>query len=191
MSRLFFSSEQFQCELHCQQCDFVKEDGTKCRRRVCLGSPTCWQHSIIRYGIKIKDSTIALAGKGLFAERDFDRWEYICPYIGENVTNECLDLRYGLDGTAPYATDLDDGAIDSACYRGIAAFANGLFGEDGKSLPKVYHNVEIFDDDEGNVWLRARKKILKGEEMFAYYGTQYRFSDHSTKRKYGIDTRPC
>ena len=194
MSRLTYIDEgenPFKCQLECDQCDHVTLNGLRCQRRVCIGVPTCWQHTKTKYGVKSAISTIVGAGKGLFATRNFNRWEWICPYIGENITDACLTARFG-NGTAPYATDSVGGAIDSACRRGIASLANGLFTANGNSRGERFHNARIVYNPDGEIWVRAIKFIPSGDEIYIFYGKEYRLDGlHSTKRVRAADSRPC
>lgn len=165
--------------------------GVRCRRRVCIGTPICWQHTMTTYGIRTLTSTIPGAGKGLFAVKDFARWEWICPYIGEHLSDACATLRYG-DGTAPYATDDVGGVIDSACLRGIASQGNGLFTPAGVSRAMRFHNARISYNPAGDIWVRAIKAIAAYSEIFIYYGRSYLLEgNHETSRSRADDTRLC
>jgi len=193
MTVLTFEAPRFSCSLACGQCDFVKANGTRCRNRVCFGTPTCWIHTMIQYGVKTRLSTIPNAGKGLFATRDFRFREYICPYVGEELPEDCITLRYG-EGTAPYATSSGDDSIDSACQRGIASLANGLFTPGGRSRDKRFHNAELYhnEGDNDRPWLKALRGIRSGQEIFVYYGRDYVLgNDHTTRRRRTVDNRPC
>lgn len=194
MSRLTFENRIFKCNLECGQCDYIKAGGGRCRNRVCFGTPTCWIHTMIRYGVKTRVSTIPNAGKGLFATRDFRFRDYICPYIGEEVTAECDTLRYGVNGVAPYSTSNGESSIDSACMRGTAAFANGKFTHGGRARAIRFHNAQLYHNDADNnrPWLKALRGIRNGEEIFVYYGNAYTLEhDHTTKRSREADNRPC
>jgi hypothetical protein len=190
----FEQDDQFRCHLHCGRCWYQNPNtGLRCKNRVCIGTPVCWIHTKKIWGVQIKDSTIADAGKGLFATRDFATDEEIVPYFGKKITEACLDERYDYK-TAPYAIGNDDMIVDSACVRGIASMSNGLFNQrTGTSRSMDLHNATIeFNDAEEYFFLQASKPINKGDEIFAYYGRGYRLTDdHRTKRKRGPDTRPC
>lgn len=190
MSKLAFSTETFTCHLTCTQCTTIRANGERCRRTVCIGTPTCWQHSMIDYGVKTRLSTIPGAGIGLFAVRIIYEGELIVPYDGENITRECLDMRYPNDGTGPYSVAAADNIIkDAACQRSLGSMANGLF-ENGASLPEDHHNAIIIENNEG-LWLRATKDIEEDEEIFVFYGPEYQFNEHNTKRTRVPDNRPC
>lgn len=183
MSRLTFTTNTFNCHLTCDQCTYIKPNGQRCGNRVCIGYPMCWIHNKKLYGIRVKDSTIPGGGKGLFATQPIRGRVYICPYVGENITQECLDSRYEGDVTAPYTVfDNESGIyVDSACVRGVGAMAN----------TSRRTNAEIIER-EGELWLRATRYIRADEEILVDYGEGYQMeNNHTTKRKRGNDTRPC
>ena len=92
MSRNTFISDRFNCKLTCDRCQHIKASGGRCRNRVCFGTPLCWIHTKIVYGVQVRDSTLADAGKGLFATRDFEQGEWIIPpYVGELINETCLN----------------------------------------------------------------------------------------------------
>lgn len=200
MAHLVFASNNFQCHLFCAQCDFILSNGDRCKRRVCLGSPTCWQHNIKRYGVKTKQSTIVNAGKGLFATEMIRKGDWICPYKGEIISDDCLISRYDsldLDGerTAPYTVaDGDRLIVDAACKRGIGAFANTNVNRSGKSKSVNQHNARLdFNEEEGEIWLYAIKTIKRNDEIFLFYGDDYIIEEdaYTTGRNNQPDTRPC
>jgi hypothetical protein len=56
-------------ERSCNTCTSDTKAGNQCSRRTCNGGPTCWQHGKSRYFLRVKDSTIPGAGKGLFVDK--------------------------------------------------------------------------------------------------------------------------
>lgn len=198
MSRLTFQNGTFRCHLACQQCEYIKPNGLRCKNRVCFGVPLCWIHTKKEYGLRVRPSTLQGAGKGLFTVKNIARGTWICPYLGEVIDLDCLEKRYPGDAVAPYTTTgtNDDDYVDSACQRGIASMANGNFRGD-KPRAKRDHNADIEvkkkrRNSRGEVWLRALKNIPAGEEIFVWYGNEYRLEDdHSTVRKRKGDNRPC
>lgn len=199
MSRLAYEFEdernpdhQFRCRLRCDQCTFVKPDGNRCRNRVCLGYPICWIHTKQTYGVKTRPSV--LGGRGLFATRNFQQGDWIVPYVGEIIDEECVNLRYPGDVTATYVLeDTDARFIDSACQRGTGAIANGRFNRrTGRSAPRNLHDAEIATNDQEEVWLRAIRDIPEGQEILVFYHVDYMVEDnHTTRRTRRPDTRPC
>ena len=189
-AKLYFENNTFRCHLHCQRCQKLKPNGQRCKNRVCMGVPFCWVHNKQYYGLQIRDSQF---GKGLFATRNMPNGHWICPYVGEVITEACLNLRYPGHRTAPYAVNDTCQDIDSACRRGIAAMANGLFRGTRSRARAVHHAILEYRHAPFNtVWIRAIRDINIGEEIFVHYGSQYRLGDyHITRRGRGADTRPC
>lgn len=194
----FEQEGRFLCTLKCGQCRYIRpENNIRCKNRVCIGRPLCWIHNRKTYGVQVKQSTITDAGKGLFATKDFEKDDLICPYVGELTTQACLNERYGEDGTGPYALTFDGGrATDSACYRGVASMSNGLINQrTGRSRPRQLHNAIITEAEMDGVTypaLYATKSIAVGDEIFCWYGDEYILTDdHTTKRRKRNDTRPC
>ena len=193
-SRLTFTTTNFRCHLTCGRCTFLRAGGVRCKNRVCFGTPICWTHTRQLYGVRLGMSTLPGAGKGLFNMRTRKKGDWLCPYGGEEITSACVDQRYPLDATAPYAVDGDDGNFrDAACARGIGAMANGRFRANGYSLPLNRHNAVIEDRDGGaGAWIRATRRIRANAEIFVYYGDAYVLeNNHETRRRSGNDTRPC
>ncbi|MGL5934605.1 MAG: SET domain-containing protein [Cetobacterium sp.] len=137
-------------------------------------------------------STIANAGKGLFSTNGFKSKEWICPYVGEPISGDCLNRRYPGDMTAPYVVQNNAGYKDSACRRGIGAMANAKFNANGTSKHKRFHNAELITRPRQGIWLRSTKNIAPGGEIFVWYGNEYILThDHETKRSRVNDNRPC
>lgn len=200
-SYLTFKTPYFQCRLQCGQCTHIKNDGTRCRNRVCVGYPTCWIHNKIMYGVKVRDSQEIPGIKGLFATKDFQRDDWICPLNGELIDLGCLNARYPGDRVAPYAVDFveegDPLYIDSACERGIGSMSNARFFADGTIKDQGSHNSKITEPQPGSgqLWLRATKNIRRNTEIFTWYGAGgYNINEifpHQTSRRTTADTRPC
>ena len=131
------------------------------------------------FGVDIRPCT---HGMGMFALKSFDKGELVVPYIGENISDDELDRRYG-DDVAPYAIKLENGrTLDAACARGLGSYAN-----DYRTDPKDHRknkaamNVELSDErstELGGVWIKAIKKIAPGQEMLVDYGKEYWSGEH-------------
>lgn len=191
---LNFSNENYTCNLLCDQCNETTLNGQRCKRRVCIGYPKCWQHTLIEYGVKTAESTIPNSGTGLFATRDFNAGSYICPYIGEIITKECSDLRYNINNVGPYSIPKPKNEyIDGACIRGIGSMANSVIGRNGVSAPRGRHNAVVaWRWMSRQLWIKAIVDIDQGDEIFLYHGKNYLFdNNHITNRNKKEDTRPC
>ena len=186
----FHPKPRFSCHLRCSQCTYRKDNGERCRNRVCHGIPTCWIHAVKEYKVQRKDSPVH--GKGLFAVEDIARDAWICPYGGEEISNACITQRYG-QATAPYAVQATAATnLDGACVRGLGCIANGRFNQHGRSLPVGNHNAIISRRRGAGLWLKATRIIRAGREIFVHYGDTYILQDnHYTKRRRTPDTRPC
>ena len=179
MSPPKFTHNLFSCQLACRQCEEIsKSTDEQCRNRTCFGVPLCWIHLLHKKNLRIKQSTIKGAGKGLFALDKsrargaliFRKRQYIIDYIGEQITQQELDNRYGRDNVAPYAlcdsNSSKDKCIDSACVRGIASMINHNVGKNS--------NVMFTSSPRGGQFrVIATKNIYNGEEIFVNYGSEY------------------
>ena len=100
----------FDCKLKSTQCTATSRNGARCRCKVVIGGPYCWNHLLAYRHIRILPSPIPNAGKGIFAidrakgthEPIFRKNDKLLTYTGEILNNEELIARYG-DHTAPYA----------------------------------------------------------------------------------------
>ena len=148
---------------------------------VTIGLPYCYQHRATLQKLKVKNSTIPEAKKGLFAfdptkaqgEVVFPANTTIATYVGEEITNERTDRRYG-NITAPYAFQHHENRVaDSALLRGVAALANHKPDDEANTRLSANANSGL---------LRTTQPIRNGEEIFLDYGEEYRFEDsiHST-----------
>lgn len=188
MAPLQFKNEEFNCRIKCRRCIAKKANGDQCNNRTCLSSPRCWLHSKKKYGVFTRQSP------GLFADKDFNVNDWICPYRGETIADDCLQARYPGNMAAPYAVRKVDGDyIDAACKRGVAANSKTRCGLNGQTLAKAHHNAEI--QNRNHVfpkWLVAIQHIQAGEEIFTWSGAQYECDrNHSTGRSTRPNDDPC
>jgi hypothetical protein len=156
-----------------------------CNVLVTIGHPYCTKHLVEHYGVKIAPSQIPGAGNGLYTTKPLLAGSYIVPYIGEVISDADFDKRYNSEGiTAPYTVAEDDGTyIDAAYIRGVGATANTQVSRHGMSLLRLC-NSHLVDHPNSiyPVWLQARVDIAPGEEIYVFYGTEYRLksSNHTT-----------
>eukprot|EP01031_Cornospumella_fuschlensis_P040212 gene40212-48998_t len=160
----------FSCKLHSTQCGAQAKSGERCRRRCIIGFEYCHSHLQSKLMLKIKDSTLPGAGKGLFAYRRnkgddevvFRAGNTICTYNGQLINAEELADRYG-DHNAPYAIRLSKReAIDAACKRGVGALGNTNRGMNNATLSISTQNKTAS--------VKATKTIRNGNEIFISYG---------------------
>lgn len=191
MARITYSNNTFRCHIDCERCDHIKPNNQRCRNRVCFGVPTCWIHSKQKYKVKTKPS--ATHGTGLFSTEEIPSDTWICPYVGQNINAQCLNLRYPGNTTATYAVGTSNNwSVDSACRRGIGAMANGKFRANGQSQALNRHNAVIVSRRGQGLWLKSTRRIPENREIFVFYGEDYILeADHTTKRTKLNDNRPC
>eukprot|EP01031_Cornospumella_fuschlensis_P034910 gene34910-42276_t len=177
----------FRCELNSTQCQAQAKSGERCRRRCIVGFEFCHSHLGSQLNLRIKDSTLPGAGKGLFA---FDRTkggpddivfragDKIAQYNGELINADELAERY--DGhTAPYAVELSKTqAIDSACKRGVGSLGNTNPGGNNATLAISTANKTAS--------IKATKNIRNGQEVFISYGRSYRMDDGGTHKTVNV-----
>jgi hypothetical protein len=137
----------------------------------------CWQHLIKSQHLRIKESTIPGANKGLFVmSRDhgqneivFRRGEPIIDYGGERVTHDTLQHRYG-DYTAPYGLAEGRAVDDGACVRGTGTLANAGRGNVTNAKFQFLRPTKKFR-------IVATKNIRNNSEILVNYGRDYRLHE--------------
>jgi hypothetical protein len=188
----------------CQQCRAYKlSDRSRCRARTCFGS-LCHTHlrkrfferpddpddAAVEVGVRIGPSTIANAGRGLFATRDMKFNTPIMAFEYDVLTADELRERYDYDdpqgnrvvGVAPYGFTVSVARNehgDAACHRNAPSFAN----QNRQNAART--NARIQPSEHG-VWLYTKRgtaaqnrptskaiAIRAGEEIFINYGAQY------------------
>jgi hypothetical protein len=164
----------FSCSLKCVRCQGGTR-GRQCKRTVCIGLPVCWQHARTYYNIRIKDSNIQGAGKGVFVDRPrtaqgvlvFKKKDKICPYYGD-VLNED---EYNARARNPiYTLRLRGGENplyeDAACERGIGSIINHTTTRNSNVRFSIGNNPK-------KGWIVATKNIYNGDELLVNYGSDY------------------
>lgn len=173
---------QFSCNLASERCVGHNKNGAQCKRATLIGSNYCWTHLRSQFHLRIKDSTIPGAGKGLFADDPtqpagavvFRKDDTLIGYRGEVISKQELDERYGGDYTAPYALQVNrNTCIDAACVRGVASTADAS-PNNTNSRFSVHHNTAS---------LKATKNIRNGEEIFVSYGRAYRLHEEGVRHE--------
>lgn len=105
-------------------------------------------------------------GRGVFATRTIRKGAAIIEYRGQRTTWETGSERQGLDPAEPYHTflfELDDGSVIDASVRGNAArWINHSCDP----------NCEALEDDDGRVFIHARRTLRAGDELAYDYRLQ-------------------
>lgn len=170
----------FECELESTRCTGTKANGQQCTKRSVIGVPFCWIHLLKDRHLRIKDSNIQGAGKGLFAidksrpvgEILFRKNDKITNYDGEILTREILTQRYG-EYTAPYGVEVNYNHNiyeDGACKRGVGNLVN--------HQSQAQTNAKLSTNKNRNrIILIATKNIRNGQEIFVNYGSDYAFNE--------------
>lgn len=101
----------------------------------------------------------AIHGRGVFATRTIRKGAQIIEYRGQRTTWDIGSERQGQDDDDPNHTflfELDDGRVIDASVRGNAArWINHSCDP----------NCEAIEDDEGRVFIHARRTIKRGDEL--------------------------
>ena len=146
-----------------QRCTADNKQRAQCGCKTAKGQH-CHVHMRLQDGLRVTTSTVAHAGNGLFAARDFAPGEHLADYTGDE-----LIIRRDGDG-GPYCLALTQRrAIDAApTNTGYGRWANDPRGSDGGP------NAEfVLNPARGTGRLRATARIRKGTEIFVSYGRQY------------------
>jgi hypothetical protein len=146
-----------------QRCTADNKQSVQCGCKTAKGQH-CHVHMRLHDGLRVTASTVAHAGSGLFAARDFAAGDHLADYTGDELV-----IRRDGDG-GPYCLALTQRrAIDAAATNtGYGRWANDPRGSDGGP------NAEfVLNPARGTGRLRATARIRKGSEIFVSYGRQY------------------
>jgi SET domain-containing protein len=114
-------------------------------------------------GRRIQVRRSGVHGKGVFALTDIARGERIIEYVGEVISWEEAQRRHPHDPSDPNHTfyfHIDDKHVIDALYGGnVSRWINHSCGP----------NCEA-DEDQGRIYIKARRKIKAGEELNYDYG---------------------
>ena len=180
--------------LNAQRCLGYTKTGHRCQRKCVIGFEYCSTHLESIKKLKIKNSTLPNAGKGLFVSDKskgpndivFKKNDKIVEYNGKIKTQEQLDEEYG-NYTAPYAMNIrgTENVIDAGDKRGVGSLIN--------HKSRTQSNCKFKDTRQNHrtvgVEIVATKSIRNGQELFVSYGDDYIIEDenevrHSTKPYY-------
>lgn len=132
---------------------------------------------VVGNGVSIRKSSIDGAGNGLFADVNFNTKDIITEYTGEYIDRAKADeLRRLRKHTHVRAVEMGRSYIDGykdpslAIGKGGASFTNHKPGKEANAK-----FVTIYDSNTAQyrVYIKAKRPILKGEEIFVDYGKNY------------------
>ena len=157
-----------QIDTGAQRCTADTKAGGWCKAHTRYGC-LCWVHRAQLNGTQIKDSTIAGAGKGLFARWDFNKGDAIVRYTGDIVQTADGANDGGWQGSSYVLEVTDSWAIDAARTN----TADGRMINDTVTTNKRANVKFAFDARRKVVTIRALRAIKAGEELFISYGREY------------------
>jgi hypothetical protein len=166
----------------CDQCSFIKANGERCKNRTCTTHPFCWQHLKKEHGLRVKPSTIAGAGHGLYTTRDIKNNSKIASYTGDILTKEQLQQRYPGNTLGAY-TLMQHGNkyVDArSTQTAVGRYANAC----DKPGSRVRCNAKLTKA----ATLKSVKKIKAGDEVFVPYGRDY-WKSAGVKGKTGVKVK--
>ncbi len=172
---------QFKCPVKCGRCEYYFNTRRRCKRRVCIGYPYCFQHLPKVMKLKTKESKVLKDlglpnNKGIYASGKnivFKAGDKIADYNAEKINMKELEKRYDYgehDNTGPYVISNEKGEIfDAACTRIPGSLLNDPKGSNKEA------NAEFQDDVTNNDLpiITALRDIKHDEEILVSYGPDY------------------
>jgi len=132
-----------------------------------------FRHFCNSMDLEIKKSSIANAGKGLFAKAIFKRGDRVIEYTGDIITwAECKKRNEKLDGVGAYYFYVSARKCVDAqnCLDSLARYANDASGI--VRIPGIKNNAR-FEVIKGKPYIIASRTIKPGDEIFVGYGKEY------------------
>ncbi|MEI6371517.1 MAG: reverse transcriptase domain-containing protein [Nostocales cyanobacterium ELA608] len=146
-----------------QRCVADNAQGDQCGAKTAKGR-YCHNHMRLEEGLRVTKSTVAKAGFGLFAARDFEKGQHVADYTGDQ-----LMLRADQDGGEYVLQMTKREGIDAArTNTGYGRWANDPKGSGMRA------NTEFVVNHKHRTGrLRTTRAVKKGEELFVSYGPSY------------------
>lgn len=118
--------------------------------------------------VRIGQSGIPGAGKGLFAMEPIKRGQTIVKVTGKRyTTKEVIETQSHNN----YLLELNDESGDCIDVEGPARYANDAKGL--TYIEGIYNNAQFCSDEDHTMYLTATRTIAKGQEIFVSYGKAY------------------
>lgn len=118
--------------------------------------------------VKVAESRIPGAGKGLFAEEDIKKGQAIMDVTGPRRLAAEVDTVYADND---YLLELNDGTGDCIEVMDGSRYANDAKG--AVNVPGLKNNAEFCSRDDHSMYLEATRNIKAGEEILVDYGPGY------------------
>ena len=136
--------------------------------------------------MRVETSTLPKAGLGLFASKELSKGEYICEYYGSVTTAKHsenavfndedkmvqLDEEYCIISRAIASRANDIIAFSPTDYR-TNKFKDFLSSKQFPLLSGKNHNARLSIESKQKVFIKAKRDIRAGEEIFIDYGFNY------------------
>ncbi len=118
--------------------------------------------------VRIGNSCIPGAGKGLFAEEDIKRGQLIFVIQGHRFSaSEIEEMEKEND----YLLEINDGTGDCIEVSGEARYANDAKGIN--CIPGLVNNAQFCSLEDHSMYLEATRRIPNGQEILVNYGKGY------------------
>lgn len=118
--------------------------------------------------VKVAESLIPGAGKGLFAEEDIKKGQAIMEVTGPRRLASEIDTHYADND---YLLELNDGTGDCIEVMDGSRYANDAKGF--VIIPGLENNAEFCSRDDHSMYLEATRNIKAGDEILVDYGQGY------------------
>jgi len=174
-----------------QRCSANKNAGGQCGQRTAVAH-LCWNHLQRDVGLRVRESTVPNAGRGLFAARDLPAAHRV-PYTGDEI-----ELRVDENG-GPYVLQTRQGSGIDAARRncGLGRWVNDpRHATDEQGRPREANCEWTVHTPRGErqrvAAVRTLRPIVRGEELLVRYGDDYwRFHAAPKQRKKQQKRRPA
>jgi hypothetical protein len=146
-----------------QRCVADNAQGNQCGAKTAKGR-YCHNHMRTQEGLRVTKSTVAKAGLGLFAAKDFSKGQHVADYTGDQLL-----LRTDNSG-GEYVLQMSkrEGIDASRTNSGYGRWANDPKGSDNRANTEFVVNTQYRTGR-----LRTTRAVKKGEELFVAYGVDY------------------
>jgi len=120
--------------------------------------------------VRVAESNIPGAGKGVYALQDLKRGDVLCKVYGPILSEEeAAEYEIRRKEGSRYFLGLNGNRI--MVVKGPGRYANDAAGP--IRVPGLRNNCRFVEDEDGSVWLEATRGIPVGSECLVSYGAGY------------------